>query len=64
MLGRRTVSFKPKPYLKLIKKYIFSESEQFPLIMIRAAQCEPDVLTFNSAVAGVFRHLPFAGGGG
>ena len=23
--------FKPKSYLKLIKKYIFSEGEQFPL---------------------------------
>ena len=31
MLGRWTVSFKPKSYLKRIKKYISSEDEQFPL---------------------------------
>ena len=26
--------FKPKSYLKLIKKYIFSEGEQFPLMLL------------------------------
>ena len=30
MLILHTAQFKPKPYLKLINKYIFSEGEQFP----------------------------------
>ena len=28
--------FKPKSYLKLIKKYVFSEGEQFPLTCLEA----------------------------